>query len=232
MKKFIAVVCCLLLAATAYADKVKDVNIVNTPDVTVTNMPDVNVANTPDVNVANVPEVLVTNDENSPIPVTIQNGGQNGAQTTVAWRYVGLTTIEDDGQFGYSDLFGIAAMHAECASEFGPGARAATIKEALFRTRFGNDNRQGWLVPGDTPIAIIPRTTGFIARDAATGIPVGDVEISIDNAITLAYCRRYSESRTTRLGPVSDVSGMVLGKNCNVVLPAACSAPVAIPVSP
>ncbi len=71
----------VLWSVAAFADQVKDVNVVNTPDVTVTNMPDVNVANTPDVNVANVPEVLVTNDENSAIPVTIQNGAQNGAKT-------------------------------------------------------------------------------------------------------------------------------------------------------
>ena len=70
MKKFVAIICCLLLASTAYAGKPKEVNVVNTPDVNVANMPDVNVANTPDVNVANAPDVVVANEESSPIPVS------------------------------------------------------------------------------------------------------------------------------------------------------------------
>ena len=44
-----------VLAPDAFAQAVKDVNVVNTPGVTVTNTPSVTVANTPSVNVANFP---------------------------------------------------------------------------------------------------------------------------------------------------------------------------------
>ena len=62
-------------------------------------------------------DVNVTNDETSPVPVN--------PQTIVEWRYVGLTTAEDDGRFEFATLLGIAAMNKACAADFGPGARAA-----------------------------------------------------------------------------------------------------------
>ena len=206
-----------------------DVNVVNTPDVNVVNMPDVNVANTPDVNVANVPDVVVVNDGNSPIPVTVQNG----VQTIVEWRYIGLTTFEDDGLFLFGGLFGVAAMNKVCAAEFGPGARAASLSEAYFRDDAAVETRSGWVAPGGPMLLATDQSLAvFFPIDAAAGAQVGESFLSPGFAISQAYCARYRTGFGTVQGSRILANGAQVLGACNVTLPVSCSAPVAIPVAP
>ena len=158
MKNLIIVICCLLIAGTAYADD-KDVNVVNTPDVFV--------ANADDVNVANVPEVVVANDESSPIPVSIPST----AQMTVEWRYIGHTAYADRGYFRYERLLGVAAMNKACSTEFGGGARAATISEAFLIDSEADVERQ-WVVPGASSITVMGISPTWYPYDSATGTRV------------------------------------------------------------
>jgi len=173
--------------------------------------------------------VEVVNDSTTPIPVTVQNG----AQTIVEWRYIGLTTFEDDGQFLFGGLFGVAAMNKVCAAEFGPGARAASLSEAYFRDDAAVETRSGWVAPGG-PMLLAPNppATLIFPVDAATGARVGAGNASADFAIVLAYCARYSTGVPARRGPAINRLGLNESTECSVTRPVSCSAPVAIPVAP
>ena len=176
-------------------------------------------------------DVIVTNDETSPVPVTIQNG----VQTIVVWRYVGLTTFENDAAFLFVGLSGIAAMNAVCAAEFGPSARAATIAEAQFRTAStagSAEARLGWLVPGGPMIPARTTTDLYRPLDAATGGGVGFTQVSPHVALSLAHCSRYTLNATSVGGSSVNRFGNQVVSSCNLILPVACSAPVAIPVAP
>ena len=189
---------------------------------------DVNVINTPDVNVANVPDVFVVNDKDSPLPVTIQNG----VQTIVEWRYVGLTTDEDDGRFEFEGLVGVAAMNKMCAVEYGAGARAASIAEAYFRDDGLLDDRLGWLAPAQPMMILKSQSQILVAVDAPSGQHVGVSTESTREAARTAYCTRYQSESDVTLGPVIFPEGITGASNCISKRPAACSAPVAIPVAP
>lgn len=89
-------------------NKVKDVNVVNTPDVNVANMPDVNVANTPDVNVANVPDVVVANTQAEPVPV-IDEG--RGPQPTI-YREQFVLTVPTGGS-NFSSTFSVGPSNPD-----------------------------------------------------------------------------------------------------------------------
>ena len=218
----------VLWSATAYADKIKDVNVVNTPDITVTNMPDVSITSLPDVNVANMPDIHVANDSTSPIPVTVYDAGQ----TIVEWRYIGITRYADNGGFEFEGAWGVTAMHKVCAKEFGPSARAATITEAYFRPAPDENTRDGWLVPG-AQSSITIEAAGIqysYPYDAASGEVVGDERDTAAETMARAHCQKYTIEVGS--GPVTRPNGTMRVRSCRAVLPVACSAPVAIFVSP
>ena len=84
---------------------------------------DVNVINTPGVTVENTPGVTIENAE--PVPVSIVDGGGNGAQTITEYRVVGFTTTENDGSVRTVDgngvvVEGFRAMHQLWRDEVAP----------------------------------------------------------------------------------------------------------------
>jgi hypothetical protein len=194
----------------------------------------VNVINTPGVMVENTPGVTVENDSSSPVPVTIQNS----SQTTVEWRYVGLTTLEKSGIWSSGSLVGIAAMNHECAKDFGSGARAASPAEALFRPNGDPDTRTGWLALGNRIEIIeeeIAAGTIYAAYDATTGHQLGEFDTTPRDALRLMACRFYSSNLNEDIAPAIRPNGDLVIAGCapsNPPMPAACSAPVTIPVGP
>ena len=174
-------------------------------------------------------DVVVTNDATSPIPVEIQNG----AQTIVEWRYVGHTRDPDakkTGDFEYGGLRGIAAMNKACADEY-PGARAATISEGLQMDSPAEFEAFSWLVPGGSMTAVLA-PNDYEAHDAATGPQVGIAKLTAAEALVVAYCHRYTNGQSDKVAPILASVGEILLGACSLDLPVACSAPVAIPVTP
>lgn len=184
-------------------------------------------------------DVDVKNDESSPVPVNVINDESSpvpvNAQTIVEWRYVGLTAFEDDGRFEFGGLIGIAAMNKACADEtygFGPGARAASIAEALQRDDLSSEIRVGWVAPAG-PMVTEPFGADFYPVDASTGRHTGRAAATPFFAISGAYCARYQLSDTSFRGvATSGVDAHILVASCATTRPVACSAPVAIPVVP
>ncbi len=71
---------------------------------------------------------IITNDANSPVPVSLQNG----LQTMTEYRIIGYTTTKFPGrsEAEAGALVGYAAMHKLCADEVAFNARAAFSEEA------------------------------------------------------------------------------------------------------
>ena len=65
---------------------------------------DVNVVNEPNVNVLNNVDVNITNDENNPVPVTVQNGN-NGAAEKELVEIVELDIEDDDNTETVFDVY-------------------------------------------------------------------------------------------------------------------------------
>ena len=186
--------------------------------------------------------VEVKNGPNNPVPVEVISSQLDPVtvsdQTIIEWRYIGLTQTEDDGEFQYGGLEGVGAMNKACAAEFGPSARAASIQEAFFRDDGAVDTRRGWVAPSG-PMIVARYASGgdpqggpFVAKDAATGINVGQSSITDERALTVAYCIHYGS--ITLFDPLDSVSvtsnGRIFSEGCDSVLPVACSAPVSVPV--
>ncbi len=173
--------------------------------------------------------VNVTNDEASPIPVTIHNT----VPTIVEYRYIGLTTHVDDGDFEFGNLKGLAAMNKACSSEFGFTARVATITEALFRDDAITDTRDGWLAPsGPMTFGVEPfdfRRAGQFPIDQATGFRLGATVLGTTLAAQYAFCGRYTAPEVFFIAPVIESTGLVATGSCSIAKPVACSAPVAMP---
>jgi hypothetical protein len=187
-----------------------------------------------DVIVINTPDVKVVNDENEPVPVMVQNTAK-----IVEYRYIGVTEFESNGLVEFGGLVGIAAMNKVCNAEFGPSSRAASIAEAFWRDD-PQDLRKGWLVPRG-PMSFVKGTAigtdFFAAIDSSSGVAVS-AEGNAD-AVTaglLSYCGRYTQANeqgsVTTFGAATGGTGAVSGSLCDNIQPIACSAPVAIPISP
>ena len=175
-------------------------------------------------------DVNVTNDETSPVPVTIQNGGQS----IVEYRYVGLTPDATTGRisalFDGITLTGYAAMNKFCEAEFGVGARAATAGEALFR--HDADSRAGWVVP-DGGIVVLDQSPTFIAVSRHSHARFGGSNVGPEDAYERAACKSYSLDLFFVNSATVTPSGFIDGRSqCADAFPIACSAPVLIPVSP
>ena len=165
--------------------------------------------------------VEVNNSTNNPVLVS--------DRTITEWRYIGLTQFEDTGQFEFGGLNGVAAMNKVCAAEFGPGARAANIREAHFRDDEAQDARSGWLAPGEP--MIVAGEGLFYTMDAATGAYINAYGLPVEEtAVERAYCDRYQAANPASTGPLVDSNGVVGWTLCGQTLPVACSAPVSIPV--
>jgi len=163
-------------------------------------------------------DVTVVNDENSPVPVT--------EQTIVEYRYVGLTQAEFDGD----DAGGVGGLNASCESKFGGGARLATSSEAEARTDGFADPREGWVLP-TPPITVGPDPfEGFRAYDALGQVAGGIGSANEDLALTSAACGRFHLGTENEQGMAVGPSGLLKLDDCDEVQPAACSAPIAIPV--
>lgn len=161
---------------------------------------------------------------NTPVPVTIENG----ARTIVDFRYVGVSSTVDDGRFEFEGLVGVAAMHRACQADYGSGARAASIRESLFRAA---GEPVAWIGPG--PIALFEDNVGAILpRDMESGFPVGLARTNSSAAVSSAYCSSYRSADEARSGPTIEMNGNVDAAACDDLLPVACSAPVVIPVAP
>ena len=74
--------------------------------------------------------------------------------------------------------------------------------------------------------------TGFLVSDGATGVGVGTVNIINMSAVQNAYCGQYGQISNQLGAPVIQPNGRAGFLRCNDTSPAACSAPVAIPVAP
>lgn len=176
-----------------------------------------------------IADVNVTNDDASPIPVTIQNT----VPTIVEYRYLGLTNHADDGDFEFGNLKGLAAMNKACSSEFGFTARVATIAEALFRDDAATDARDGWLAPSGPMTFGNARfdslSFGKFAMDPETALRLGATVRFTGLALQSAFCVRYSAPDDFFLAPVIESTGLVSTASCSTVKPVACSAPVAMP---
>jgi hypothetical protein len=169
-------------------------------------------------------------DADKPAEVIVQS-----TQTIVEYRYVGLTDYEDAGTFRFGNLEGVGAMNKACADTFGAGARAATIAEAFYYE--GDLSRQGWLVPGSSPIVVYANSVGYNAVDAATGITVGPTRSSQDQSLLRSYCNQYHVSSFGGAPVIvftrdsgTKYGGVDYTEECGEERPAACSAPVSIPV--
>ena len=216
------------------APEAKNVNVVNTPDVNIANMPDVNVANIPDVNVANVPDVNVTNDENSPIPVTIQNG----AQSLIEYRVIGYTANPTDGSIVKVDqsLSGVPAMHALCA-EVAPNARASFSDEAIRSPFVEGAPTSAWVIPARIEVMFRPDATSVLrdwtALDGGTGTTISQEQPTPLRARGQAACHGYTQADPLAVGLVfKPGDGSVSRSGCAGFSFVACSAPVEVPISP
>jgi hypothetical protein len=155
----------------------------------------------------------------------------NAAPPRVEYRYVGLTTHQDDGRFEYRGLIGISAMHQACVDTFGSSARTATVLEAFFRDDEDQEPRLGWVAPTG-PILITEDGAGlFVAFHAETGNQVSASLVSEHLAARNAYCRQYRSPGADQTAAVDANATLVL-TSCDAVLPAACSALVAVASSP
>ena len=201
---------------------------------------DVNVINTPDVRVINTPGVTIENATESPVPVSIVDGGGNGAQTITEYRVVGFTAATD-GDITDGSLRGVAAMHSLCAA-VDPSWRAAFSDEArrspapdLTAVTLGTEV---WIIPTqpvprfhpDAPVS----TFDWIAIDHASGVILSDFHNNLQTAISSAVCAGYGNASGTLLGLgwVPHSGKIVGGLSCNFPHPIACSAPVEVPISP
>ena len=109
-------------ASSVFAEKTKDVNVVNTPDVTVTN---------PQTSVP------VDNETGNPVPVTVQNQA-----SSAPLQLVGFTRTTHNGGLG---LFEFARL---CQLEF-PDSRMCTTEEAANSIKIPTGLPEGnaWVRP-------------------------------------------------------------------------------------
>lgn len=168
--------------------------------------------------------VLAKGGANNPAEVIVQS-----TKTIVEVRYVGVTTHLDDGEWEYpvgGGVAGVAAMNRACRDDYGPGARAATIQDMLL----AESPADSWLVPSDLAVAAVESFQGFfIAVDASTGYQVGPEAPDTFLAFSLAYCNRYLTGQSSGRGVVMRLGG-IGATFCDREFPAACAAPVVIPV--
>ena len=178
-------------------------------------------------------DVNVTNDETSPVPVTIQNGGA----TIVEYRYIGVTTATTDGSAEATTpqsatLRGVAALHRMCAIEYGgqhPGARAATLSESRFATD-PLPHEAAWVVASGVDVAENV-ALGARAYDIATGKGVGSTEAAASTAAGVSQCFGFVNALSQFSGPVVDTNGTYQLRTCDVARPVACAAPIAFTVA-
>ena len=190
--------------------------------VVVTNTPSVTVENTPGVVLMHVPGVTVENDPDSPVAVSVEDTVDNEPQSLLEHRVIGYTTtrstgyIEADSAFG--PMLGFAAMHELCTQQVPGATRAAFSHEALRPAAplFGQVE-VAWVIP--SPETYEYSNAGAIDRVScewyAAAPRAADEEASF--ATGLAF---------------SPFSGRIQTVSCEVALPVACSAPVAVPVMP
>ena len=172
------------------------------------------------------------------VAVYAQNNGQPfNPMSVIEWRYVGLTEVEDDGEFSFGGLIGVAAMNKACAAKY-PGARVSSIREAYFRN--DADLRAGWLVPGgpillvEDPDASLTGNTLYTAYDSETGEFVSrtaDGATAASSRVDQSHCNKYRRNTAKFNGPVTEASGAVSLEVCTEIRPAACSLPFGVPVS-
>ena len=191
---------------------------------------------TKDVNVVNTPNVNVTNDETSPVPVTIKGG----AQSLTEYRVVGFTA-PTDGFIETVDqsLSGIGAMHSLCA-EVASNARAAFSDEAMRSPPIVGGPFVAWVIPSQPQLVFRPDAASapfdWIAVDQASGAGAenGDagLQVNPESAIAVFACSWYQNNSTSEIGFVWNGQGRITGSLCSIAKPIACSAPVAVPISP
>lgn len=175
--------------------------------------------------------VTVVNDETSPIPVTIQNGGA----TIVEYRYIGTTTATTDGSAvsttpSGANLSGVAALHRMCAIEYGeehPGVRAASVSEATYATD-PLPPVPAWVVATD--LSAVTAGSTWIAIDGFTGRAASSNRASERSAVLSSNCGNYSTTQFDLGGPVMLVDAQDGTRGCSETLPVACAAPRVISV--
>ena len=179
--------------------------------------------------------VTVVNDETSPVPVTIENGGA----TIVEYRYIGATAATTDGSAKATtpsggDLVGVAALHRMCAIEYGeghPGVRAATQLEASLATA-QLPEAAAWVVATDLSAIYSEIFDNFVAVDLSTGRRAGDDTGKGDAwlAVEKANCAGYTEGLTQNAGPALHDDGFLYPSACSFEHGVACAAPVVFSV--
>ena len=175
-------------------------------------------------------DVNVVNNETSPVPVTIQNGGA----TIVEYRYIGSTAATTDGKAiattpSGSSLEGVAALNRMCAIEYGeghPGVRAATQYEARMATDHLPPT-YAWVVA--TPLVPTQGIAGqWVAVDSTTGGDASHYYDSPDDAFYQANCRQYTRDSALIWGPTLRADGRTRVLQCDNENAVACVAPVVI----
>ena len=198
-------------------------------------------------------DVNVTNDENSPVPVTIQND----AESLTEFRWVGFTTTVTDGDIDTvspeGPLSGHSAMNRLCAVEVASNARACTSAETAHSVMHApsvlpNQISGGWLIPvGITliydPVGLptdSPPIPGWLAYENFSGQGPIIANPQMQHARREIGCDGFNAVANSSSG--KGYSGIavrfigdphfILALNCTAEIPIACCAPVEIPVTP
>ena len=184
------------------------------------------------VEVVNTPDVNVINDANSPVSVTIQGD----EQTLVEYRIVGYTTSTFGGPIKTDNdmVVSYAAMHKLCANEVAPNARAAFSAEAVRHVEVLPPVAvvAAWVIPSSLEVVYRPDSADWIAWDPTTGLTLGS-GATPGEALGTAQCFRHEGQDSSVVGINLGHNGRLTVHRCEVgEVPIACSAPVAIPISP
>ncbi len=161
-----------------------------------------------------------------------QDLGATQSETEAERRWVGLTTTITDGsiQVQGGALQGYSAMHAFCASEVAPNARACVTSEIVRSVVEGRRDERGWVIPTSQVLHHDPAAEGgaWFSQDTATGIAGSSVGNASD-AHKFLSCGGFLDNQAS--GIVANASGF-LQASCGFRYAIACCAPVAIPVTP
>lgn len=183
-------------------------------------------------------DVNVTNDETSPVPVTVQNG----ARTIAEYRVVGFTTTKTTGDIETTDasganVLGYSAMHRLCQVEVAANSRAATTSEYLLTPQEPGDAPSAWLIPTEAVPLFVPDSSleneDWVAYDPATQSNVTTRGGNPGAALARLDCGGYTRGDNPNTGSVgSQIFGRVFHSPCSDPRPVACAAPVEVPVTP
>ena len=175
--------------------------------------------------------VNVVNGAASPVPVIVQGGD---GPVLVEYRIVGYTTTAVNGApSAPGGLFGVPAMHALCAAEVAPNSRVAFTVEAA-RPGPVTAVPLAWVLP--TTLELVDDSGDFGDLWFIYEPPFIHTVVGLDDSAGAVVQQAECEARTSgsvaeRGAAFSPSFGMVFA-SCDTVLPIACSAPVAVPVSP